>query len=307
MLSATCRDKQSRAEYQQETKGEFKLTKIPNGEVSASKFNTAFGRAGCGMKFYYRYIEGIRGAVSAPLLAGIAFDEATRQLHENRITNSIIADPRDVFVEAWENPNETNRDGELIDYDLSEAPADIVERGLNALGVYASTTESMRPIAAQVFVSAEFEETDAKLVGYIDLVEAADDGICISDIKTSISSRKKWTVEDAARDTQLGIYATVYQGDAPVTAVGWRHARLGGKVEVGATHVAAPDKSIIMQRVSYWMGELERWCETGLFPATGAMERDAWVCSEKYCDFYNRCPNGAKARRVIPVTIGGTK
>jgi hypothetical protein len=278
------------------------MTSIPGGEVSASKFSTAFGRAGCGMKFYYRYVEGIKGAVSASLLAGIAFDEATRQLHDNRIAGSIVADPTEVFVNAWENPNETNRDGEAIDYDLSDAPDDIIGRGENALQMYATSTEGMKPIATQVYVERSFEETDAKLIGYIDLIEAADNGICVSDVKSSLSSRKKWTEQDAARDAQLGIYSILADGD--VTAVGWRHARLGGKIEVGATHVAAPNQQTVLHRIAGWMSDLERWCETGSFAPTG-LDKDAWVCSAKYCDYYNRCPHGAAAQTVIPMTIGG--
>lgn len=280
------------------------MTSIPGGEVSASKFSTAFGRAGCGMKFYYRYVEGIKGAVSASLLAGIAFDEATRQIHDNRIAGSIIAEPTEVFVKAWENPAETNRDGETIDYDLSDAPDDIIGRGENALKMYAVSTIDMKPIATQVYVERSFEETDAKLIGYIDLIEAADNGICVSDVKSSLSPRKKWTEQDAARDAQLGIYSILADGD--VTAVGWRHARLGGKIEVGATHVAAPNKNTVLHRIAGWMSDLERWCQTGNFAPTG-LDKDAWVCSAKYCDYYHRCPHGAAAQTVIPVTIGGTK
>lgn len=286
------------------------MTSIPNGEVSASKFSTAFGRAGCGMKFYYRYVEGIRGVTSASLLAGIAFDEATRQIHDNKIHDEILIDPNEVFVEAWEKPKETNRDGEPIEYDLSDAPNDIIERGLNALTQYTQQTIDMKPTDTQVFVEASFNETDAKLIGYIDVVEQITPGrVAITDVKTSLSSRKKWTVEDAARDPQLSIYAVLWQNQNPtetVEAMGWRHARIGGKVDVGATHVAAPDSASIMSRVSYWMGEMERWCETGDFPATG-LDKDAWVCSEKYCDFYHRCPFGSKSQKVIPITIGGSK
>lgn len=285
------------------------MTAIPNGEVSATKFNTAFGRAGCGMKFYYRYIEGIRGVVNASLLTGIAFDMATRDLHDSRINGS----EKDVdalvetFASEWENPAETNSDGEPIEYDLSDQPDDLYGRATNALTIYTDTTRGMQPLDTQVRVEVGFEETEAKLIGFVDLVEAADSGVCISDVKTSIGPRKKWTVEDAARDAQLAIYALAYGAQHPdqtVTAVGWRHARLGGKVEVGATHVAAPNNQSIMQRVAYWMGELERWCQTGLFPATG-LDKDSWVCSEKYCDYYQRCPHGQRAQVIVPLTIGG--
>lgn len=285
------------------------MTAIPNGEVSATKFNTAFGRAGCGMKFYYRYVEGIRGVVNASLLTGIAFDVATRELHDARIagTEKTIDDLMGVFSDEWENPAETNSSGETIEYDLSDQPDDLYGRATNALTIYTDTTEGMRPLDTQVRVEAEFEETDAKLVGFIDLVEAADKGVCISDVKTSIGSRKKWTAEDAARDAQLAIYSVMWSAmnvGTIVEAIGWRHARLGGKVEVGATHVAAPNHQSIMQRVAYWMGELERWCQSGDFPATG-LDKDSWVCSEKYCDYYQRCPHGQRAQVVIPLTIGG--
>lgn len=285
------------------------MTAIPNGEVSASKFSTAFGRAGCGMKFYYRYVEGIRGVTSASLLAGIAFDQATRAFHENLIMGGPThGNAPDVFVDAYENPKETNRDGEPVEYDLSDAPDDIIERGLNALDQYVTQNYAMEPSDTQVFVEASFNETDAKLVGYIDVVERISPGrYAITDVKTSLSSRKKWTTDDAARDAQLSIYAVLWQHQNPtetVDAMGWRHARIGGKVEVGATHVTAPDPSTIMGRVGYWMGELERWCETGNFPATG-LDKDAWVCSEKYCDYYHRCPFGSKSQKIIPITIGG--
>jgi len=131
----------------------------------------------------------------------------------------------------------------------------------------------------------------------------------VTDVKTSLSSRKKWAADEAVRDAQLNIYAVLWQNQNPtetVAALGWRHARLGGKVEVGATHVQMGDQTPIMQRVSYWMGELERWCESGNFPATG-LDKDAWVCSEKYCDYYNKCPYGRKAQQIIPITIGGIR
>ena len=284
------------------------MTKIPQGEVSATKFSTAFGRAGCGMKFYYRYVEGIRGPTTASLLAGIAFDKATTQLHENIITSSDDDAPADVFVDAWENPPEENRDGEPIVYDLSDAPSDIIERGLNALGQYEKQAASIQPQDTQVFVHAEFEETDAKLVGYIDLVERVTPGVyAISDVKSSLSSRKKWTAEDAARDAQLGIYGVLWQQQNPAEtlhAVGWRHARLGGKVEIGAVHIPAPNATVVMQRVANWMRELETWCESGNFPPTG-LDKDAWVCSAKYCDYFQICPYGARAQSVHPIQIGG--
>jgi hypothetical protein len=61
-----------------------------------------------------------------------------------------------------------------------------------------------------------------------------------------------------------------------------------------------------LARVTGWMNTLEAWCQTGNFPPTG-LDRDAWVCSEKYCDYYHRCEFGSKSQSVIPVTIGGTK
>jgi len=280
------------------------MTNIPNQEVSASKFNTAFGRAGCGMKFYYRYIEKIRGPVNAGLLAGIAFDQATRAYHDSLIDNKSSLEYMGVFAREWENPQEENRDGEIVDYDLSGAPVDILERGATALRTYVDSTAGMVPVDTQVFVEREFEETDAKLVGYIDLIEEVDGGVCVTDVKSSLSSRKKWTPEEAVRDAQLGIYSILADGD--VKAVGWRHARLGGKIEVGATHVATPNRDTVLRRITGWMSDLEHWCTTGDFAPTG-LDRDAWVCSAKYCDYYNRCPHGAATQTVIPMTIGGRK
>lgn len=287
------------------------MTSIPGGEVSATKFSTAFGRAGCGMKFYYRYVEGLRGVVGASLLAGIAFDHAARHLHDARINGESIeaSELAASFHHSYTNPDEVNRDGEPIMYDLSDEPDDLFGRAENALTTYANTTTSMIPVETQKRVEAEFEETDAKLVGFIDLVERTDSGLVVTDVKTSLSGRKKWTVEDAARDAQLGIYSLLLSlsntADV-IVGVGWRYARLGGKVDVGAAHVAAPNNQRIMERVSYWMGELERWCETGNFPATG-LDKDAWVCSEKYCDYYNRCPHGRASQTIVPLTIGGKK
>jgi len=281
------------------------MSSIPNSEVSATKISTAFGRAGCGMKFYYRYVEGIKGVMGAPLVAGIAFDEATRSIHDEMISGEATTDALSVFESAITNPRETDRDGALVEYDLSDMPLDILDRGAAALREYETQTLTMRPIATQVYVEAEFDETDTKLIGWVDLVEAASDGLCVSDIKSSIGPRKKWTHEDASRDSQLGIYSVLVanQMGQLVSTVGWRHARLGGKVEVGATHVQAPDAARIMSRVSRWIKELEHWCSTGDFPPTG-LDKDAWVCSQKYCDFYNRCEYGSKSQRVVPITIG---
>jgi hypothetical protein len=256
------------------------------------------------MKFYYRYIEKVRGTVGASLLAGIAFDQATRAYHDSLIGDKPAEDYMDVFAREWENPNEESRDGELIAYDLSEAPVDILDRGATALKAYVASTTGMVPIDTQVFVEREFEETDAKLVGYIDLIEEVDGGVCVTDVKSSLSGRKKWTEAEAARDAQLGIYSILADGD--VKAVGWRHARLGGKIEVGATHVATPNRNTVLSRISGWMKDLEHWCTTGDFAPTG-LDRDAWVCSAKYCDYYNRCPHGAATQTVIPMTIGGRK
>jgi RecB family exonuclease len=284
------------------------MTAIPNGEVSSTKLTTAFGRAGCGMKFYYRYIEGLRGPVTANLLAGIAFDEATRQFHDNLQVGEIVADPRDIFIDKLENPPETNKDGEVVEYDLSAAPDDLDQRGLNALSSYTEANKNIKPITTQKFVKVGFNETDATLIGWIDLVEEHKGGAVITDVKTSLSPRKKWTAEDATLDTQLSIYWLLYDQnvgamDAEPVAMGWRYARLGGNVEVGSVHVKPPNRTLIMQRLSTWINELERWCETGVFPPTG-LDKDKWVCSEKYCDYYNRCPYGSKSQTTHIVQIG---
>lgn len=286
---------------------EGRTTSIPGGRVSPSKLTTAFGRAGCALKFYYRYVEGIRSPTSASLLAGTAFDKATTLLHEQRrVHEAVDLDAaKQEFVQAWANPPEEDADGNAIDYDLSDALDDIEPRAHNALDLYAASTQGQRVQETQLHVEAAFDETDAILHGYVDLVELCNDGkLVVTDVKTSIGSRKKWSEADAGDDMQLGIYSMLVEQHYGqyVAAQGWRHARLGGKVEVGSTHVTAPNHLSTLTRVGFWLNTLEQWCSSGSFAPTGK-DADSWVCSEKYCAYFHRCEFGARAKTSVSFTI----
>jgi hypothetical protein len=161
------------------------------------------------------------------------------------------------------------------------------------------------PVETQKRVEVAFDEVDWTLVGYIDLIEAAATpipSVRIIDHKATASSSTKY---EAGADLQLGLYAAALTvlGEE-VSEVEFRTARvLKTKHEVVSS--AAPsttqDRQRSLQILSGVGAKMEDACSSGRFLPTAFLTR-SWKCSSRYCDYYEACEFGSRAR----TTIGGS-
>lgn len=287
---------------------------------SHSQFRLAFGDGGCLRAYFYRYVDkSYRPPVPGRLHVGTSWDRMTTKFMESVIHGTPM--PEDeaigIVVNTLENPPEKNKDGEPLDYDFSDVDLDDTRNRLEfaALNWLQVVAPEIRPVTVQQEVVVPFAKLDADLLGYIDLVELDDsDTLVITDNKASMSGRSTYNTDKATIDQQLLLYqyAVMQDSDIPVLTRGWRVVDIGYKktlarfdsvfvkersvadaqANANAAWSAAEDQAVLLDNAK----------KEGLFPPTG---RGSWKCSHKYCDFFNICDYGHKARTAIPVSGAG--
>ena len=259
----------------------------------------------CPKAYEYRYVEGIRGIMPGRVKVGSAFDKAANFINEERILKK-EADPEAAMhrvTEFMDDPGE--------EYDETDIAADdgLLSRMDEAVREYAATMQDVQVIATQREVERHIKD-DVVIQGFIDTVELVyhndTPNIIITDNKTTLKKRSgKYTHDTATIDPQLSLYAWLCDdGDEPSTGRGWRVIDVGRKTpgRIETVHVidTNPDgtASLTEQALLATTNQMETACETGLFAPLG---RGTWLCSQSYCEFYNRCPYGSQSQTTIPV------
>lgn len=281
--------------------------------LSFSSLNSFAGYGGCELAWYYDRIERHPRRPAGPgMFVGKAWDAACNAAAAHKLDTGTNPTP-DLAAEAFiDAAAEQEKDG---DYDLrssderKEETARGKQRGPEAAKQFATTTmPTIQPVSTQRKVEVSFEEVDWTLVGYVDLVEHGQSGIVVTDHKATLSSSRKFDTDKAQGDMQLGLYdlALSLEGER-VEGRGFRSVRiLKTKAELGSAFVPSTQtqRDASLQLLSGLSARVEQACETGNFLPTANLS-GSWKCSAKFCDHFNRCPFGAKARTVVGMSIQG--
>lgn len=268
--------------------------------VSHSQMNTY---QMCPKAYEYRYVEGIREALPGRVLVGFAFDKAINLINE-RLRDNKPADTDEaieVGIAHLRDPEE--------EFDRTDIAGDdaLEQKMTSAVNEYAATIAPDLNVADVQYEIDWNILPDVKVTGYVDLVQSLDDGLQITDVKSTMKKKSgKYTHDTAATDNQLTLYAAAIDSttDKPVVARGWIVADIGRKSDGRIETVAVRDNdqssttALAITNTRAVIAQMETACETGLFPPYG---KGTWKCSATYCEFWNRCPNGSKAQNVIPI------
>ena len=265
----------------------------------------------CPKAYEYRYVEGLREPMPGRVKYGSAFDKAVTALHAVRMDGK---DPvSDVGVEAAldyiADPGE--------EFDETDVAADdgIVDKTVEAIREYndvvvpnLDVVDVQREVNFETIVPTFGAAERVILTGYIDLVEMAQGVTVVTDIKTTLKKRSgKYTHDSASIDEQLTLYSALLDLVSPNANVGgrgWRVADIGRKTpgRIESVHVKDPDQKqttdTALNGARATIGQMEAACGTGLFPPYG---RGTWMCSATYCEFFNRCEYGSRARSAVPM------
>ena len=173
--------------------------------VSASRLTTFHS---CRLKFYFKYVLGLRKAKPPALHVGSTVHEVLKSWNRARWKRQEITTEglREVYAKAWTDEQEYS----AVDW-RDEDEQSCMEQGWHLIRCYLAQTpikEDERPEGVEVTVEADLREHGlTKLLGIIDLIR---EGGRIVDFKTSGQTPNS----DRAvhlHETQLACYAVLYR------------------------------------------------------------------------------------------------
>lgn len=285
------------------------MSALPYKHVSASQLKTFAGYGGCQLAWAHQHIDKWpKRPYGTPLALGRAFDKAVQAGADAKIKQGETPPP-DLLGEAY--TDEWRMLRQDAEYDIADAHAGMVEQGLRASMDYSpAILDHVQPVETQREFLIGFEEVEWRVKGFIDLIAVAEGaitlpGVVIFDAKATSSSITKFDDAAAANDLQLGLYdvAMTAHGER-VVGRGFHSARvLKTQYELAESLVASSDqqRQTTLNLLGGIAGQMEDACRTGNFLPT-AFLNGSWKCSSKFCDFFDRCDYGARARVSVPIS-----
>lgn len=266
--------------------------------ISATRIDTYIR---CGMQYYYREVEGVKSPPGIALHIGIATHEAGevdlrhKMEHGTLMKDDEVADAaRDAFANSTAlegvefSPEEKSKQkktlGEAVDQSVK-----------CAIEYHTQVSPGVEPIAIERPWGMKLNDR-WRMTGHIDIQEAHR----IRDIKTQKNSPKpvdKGGEMKGSHLDQLLTYATgVYVNDKKIVeeAVVDVVPKLKKKEGKVVTYSVKPTRDALVKRIDR-AEMVTRAIDQGVFlPA----DPDHWICSEKFCGYWDRCPFG-RAKRVM--------
>lgn len=252
----------------------------------------------CGMQYHYRYVEGIKSPPGIAMLKGTATHAAIEANMRAKLetgaplpSEAIRDAAADAFTAATR-AGEYVLDGDYAEMSASDALASGKDGAVGLAELHAAQVAPLiEPTGVEMRVRLpESEALPVVLFGVVDLV---DRGQIVRDTKTSKKSPAK---DSADSSMQLSAYALLYAGlnDGRLPAkltLDYLVETPGGKRSstVQETTRGWEDVRAFVARANAALRVIE--AETFL-PAPA----DSWVCSPKWCGYWDRCPFGAAGR-----------
>tara|TARA_R110002110_G_scaffold260901_3_gene476715 strand:- start:72 stop:887 length:816 start_codon:yes stop_codon:yes gene_type:complete len=260
--------------------------------ISASQINTYLN---CGRKFMYRYVEGLKIPTSSgPLIRGRAIDETANDHFVEKADEKASGfdkglektDFVDLAVSNHDKiADEQHPDGWASESDISRDKtskfADLYH-GSHGKRLKAKDVDSVQK---EIKANIKFPETDyregieTEFLGYIDLI-GADNTV----VDNKVKGRN--TYGNLARDLQMSLYSWVTGiKDIAIALV------LDKKVPE-AKYITSTVPEASHTAIQGKVYDVLNGIKHGVFlPAP----EGSWVCSSKFCEFWNICDYGDKA------------
>ena len=246
--------------------------------ISISQVN-AYQR--CGIQYYFSYIEGIKTLPNDNMLRGTAIDTSANQHFSEKAINE-VGISEDNFVDmAVAKHDEESDDVNFQENTKDESRDKTAKASKTYHNVHGQILKPKvgdnEPTQVEIY---EDIGDNLTLKGYVDLV--TEDNVIV-DTKV----RKADKQIDVETNLQLQTYATILDSDkvgiASVTTAKEPKATYYGGISNKTTKTRA------IQRIK----SVSAAIDSNIFlPA----QEGSWICSEKYCGYWNMCDFGAKRK-----------
>lgn len=256
----------------------------------------------CGMQVYYRWVEGIKVPPGFALHVGSAVHRAAEVDLLRKMQTGSPAPREEVVAKARESlALAVEGDGVMLEPDektvgLPKLIADAQDKAGDLARLHnAELTPALAPIYVERKMRLELEGYPFDLEGTVDVQETGR----IWDLKTAARAPS----EDAAEgNPQLDTYAMLlsFHDRTPLTTVGLNTLVKSEKGSPKLVRVSSPAPTSfdhVLRRVEAAANVLQ----TGAFYPADPTGPSGWVCTPKFCGYYDRCPFGAARRVSIPV------
>ena len=240
----------------------------PFPHLSFSQINT-YQR--CPRQFYYRYVRGLKIPPSGAVVVGKATHEAIAYDLTNYM-NSRLHEPIDVIEDVYASVFQEYESG--ADW-REEKPEEAFKGGLNALKLY---FQDYIPLVVPESIEDEFEITldglGCCIKGVIDLVDAHENAVI--EHKTS----KRRFDNSRLKSSQLSLYAFAK-----------KRSKIGINVLVRTQtpKIQIMRDNISEERIYRALSDIYLIAEAINKLSFPPAQHDSWVCSEKWCGYYEIC------------------
>jgi len=236
----------------------------------------------CPRQWYYRYVEKLKEPPSGALSLGRSAHVALDHNYSQKVQTGADR-PVDEVVEVFREDFHA-REKEVA-WKEGETPEKVGKEGASCVRTYQEkVAPKVQPILVEKFWTVDFENVPGlTMAGRIDLV---DSNHFLRDSK--FKSRKP-NPNEAHRSYQLTYY-------------GVGHRKLTGKLPEayqldvvtrtkvpGIFPIKTSRSEADISRALRLVVLIMRAIKTGLFPPA---DPDSWICSEKWCGYWHRCPFG---------------
>jgi len=230
----------------------------------------------CSMRYYWKYVEGIREPKSSELALGSSIHRTIEFDYRHKMKsgrNEALSAKQDLFVEAF---REEVRQGVL--FPEWEKPEDVEKQGVELIKVHhAEVAVNANPVSVEKFIEVRIPHISVPIVGWIDVVEETESGRVIKDHKTS---GRRYSEDAASFDLQLALYSA---------AEGIKSVAFDVFVKNKKPYIQKVPGEVSPLFRSYALGiyrQVYRCIEQGIFfpQAPGK-----WPCSPAWCYYWDRC------------------
>jgi hypothetical protein len=228
----------------------------------------------CARQYEYRYIKNIKQPPGIAMTQGSAIHKGAEVTHRHTIEHGVplpLEQATASVADTFENMSQMIEDwGE-------DFPGPIKDRTVQHFRTYyVSATPLIKPKAVEYAFASKVGTVP--MVGFIDLIDEANDVEVVSDLKFT---GKKWIEQKLRHETQLTLYAHI-TGISRVRIDFLLDYKAGAKYVPIRSERTPDDAKLLEEDIQATVEYIKR----GVFPRCDPTE---WVCSERFCGYYQKC------------------
>lgn len=252
----------------------------------------------CPLSFYFRHILGLKEPPRGAMYQGIAFHHAVEVNMNQKVDSKVDLLLEQVRAEAadqWERLLQRQKPELAAD----EKAGELKDQAINLVTVYHETTApTVMPALVEQRFKCDMPDAPYPMSGRVDLI---DEDEIIIDHKTS---GRKWTPDQASGNVQFSAYEfgrRVLTGRTETPGV--QVHVVVKKKEPEVQRIACPKTNADMQGFESIHRFVAQGVKRGDFPP----RTDGWWCSENWCGYWHRCPQGSRRAVIFSTAQGETE